>query len=851
MASSPEGSAPPPPAHRLRLGLRGRLFLLCLTLTAAAGVVTVLYLRPDLRRWQQRRVETELVRLARLAADVVAAAPEPTDALADHLGATVEMRVTLVAEGGQVVGDSNVSVADLGRTENHAQRPEIQAAMARGTGTARRRSATLQRDMVYGAARVGSAADARGVVRVAVPASRIGDRIGDLWAVLSAAGLAGLLAAVVLTSLASHLFSRAFRGAMARLQAMVERGDRDVALDTDAELGPLASSVRGMTMELRATVARLDDERSRMLAVLEGMDDAVIATDDRGSVTLANSAARALLTGDDSPVGRSLIDLIRAPSLHALIDRVAAGLHDSAELDLPGPPERHLLARGAPQRAGGAVVVLQDMTRVRRLEQMRREFVANVSHELRTPVSVIRANAETLLDGAMHEPEVAQGFLDALLRNADRLSALVADLLDLARVESGRFPIERRRMSPSVPLGRAVAALEQTAQNAGLTLRVDVPARLESYADPKALEQVLVNLLHNAIKHSPAGTVVTVTAATLDDARVRLLVDDQGSGIPEAARSRIFERFYRVDEGRSRGVGGTGLGLAIARHLARAMGGDVGVGDAPDGSGGARFWVDLPRFRSVFEGVPLEEPMPRRAQIQGTSGADFTEDPQVQELRRRLLLMAGRVEEMIAHAVRAVVRRDVELARQTIVADRNVNLDEIETDELCLRLLSDRPSSAADLRFITRASKMVTDLERIADLAVNICERVERLEGTPRLSQRDSIPQMAIIVQSMVRDVIDAFVGRDAKMAQAVIERDDQVDALFHELSRQVVALMGREPELVESGIHLQAVAKFLERMADHATNLAEQVVFMVRGDEIRHPGKLVAPSGRDDVERG
>ncbi|MCO4760958.1 MAG: phosphate signaling complex protein PhoU [Myxococcales bacterium] len=673
----------------------------------------------------------------------------------------------------------------------------------------------------------------------ALVASEAGTEAGALTLRLS-----GWVAfALLLSAGVTWWTSRWLGESLTRLRELIGQSPKALSAEgvDEPALRPLATAVRRLSGDLNDALRRLADERARLLAVLEGMEDAVVATNDEGMVTLANSEARLLLGGKGSPVGQLLLDVIRAPALHDLADRVANGEHDTAQLDLPGPPERHLLVRGAPQRNGGAVLVLQDTTRRRQLEQMRREFVANVSHELRTPVSVIRANAETLLDGAISDPEFARGFLEALVRNADRLSALVSDLLDLSRVESGQYPIERRRMTPQSAVQSVVESLGQTAINAGLDLRTQIPPSIETYADPKAVEQVLINLIHNAIKHSPDQGLISVIATPEDDT-VRIAVADQGPGIPVPLRARIFERFYRVDKGRAREVGGTGLGLAIVRTLVSAMGGTVGVGDAPDGSGGAEFWFTLPRFRSVFEDEAGRSYVRMAVTPQAAdSSVDFELDSGVQELRRRILLMAGRVEEMIAHAARAVVQRDLELARKTIRADRNVNRDEIETDELCLRLLERQDMGSADLRFITRASKMVTDLERIADLAVNICERTERLQGTPRMAAGGEIPRMAGLVQSMVRDVIDAFVGRDPRRAHAVIARDDEVDALYHDVSREVMALMTSGKEWVEPGIHVQAVAKFLERMADHATNLAEQVVFMVRGDEIRHPGKLGA----------
>lgn len=211
---------------------------------------------------------------------------------------------------------------------------------------------------------------------------------------------------------------------------------------------------------------------------------------------------------------------------------------------------------------------------------------------------------------------------------------------------------------------------------------------------------------------------------------------------------------------------------------------------------------------------------------------------ELRELRDRILLMAGRIEEMITHSVRAVGERDAELARRTIQLDRQVNADELACDELCLQVLAKRHPVASDLRFVTRALKMVTDLERIGDLAVNISERAIDLAVEPALRPLPELARMAELAQSMVRDAIDAFVSSDVTKARAVLQRDDLVDELYHQTFRDLLAHMAREPAALERGIHVQSVAKFIERIADHATNIAEQVVFMVEGKEIRHAGK-------------
>lgn len=223
----------------------------------------------------------------------------------------------------------------------------------------------------------------------------------------------------------------------------------------------------------------------------------------------------------------------------------------------------------------------------------------------------------------------------------------------------------------------------------------------------------------------------------------------------------------------------------------------------------------------------------------GKTHTDREYEAELRQVRDRILAMAGRVEQMIADSVRAVIEQDAELAKKTVELDNKVNRTEIDTDELCMQILARRQPLASDLRFITLALKMVTDLERIGDLTVNICERAQQLAGQPHLIPLDPIERIAKLVQAMLRDAIDAFVNGDADKAQAVIDQDDEVDELYHQVFRQLLAIMTQDPTAVHRGIHVQSVAKWLERIADHSTNLAEQVVFMVRGKDIRHAGKL------------
>ena len=545
--------------------------------------------------------------------------------------------------------------------------------------------------------------------------------------------------------------------------------------------------------------------------VLSRLPDAVLALDGTGRITLSNRAAEELLQRD--PLGLQLVDVIRAPAAHALLPE------GEGEFGVPGG--RVFFMRATPL-ANGTLLVLRDHTRLRQLETVRRDFVANVSHELRTPVAVIRANAEALLDGALEEQPMP--FIEAMQRNADRLNALVSDLLDLARIDEGgdELALEPQKLRT---VGRKLAEEYEG-------LEVDLPKGRTVVADTSALEQVLVNLVENARKYTEGRVWLR---STQNGAFVRIEVADEGAGIEPHHRERIFERFYRVDAGRSRRLGGTGLGLAIVRNLVLAMHGRVGVeANEPTGS---VFWLELPAVAPIDTEDDELRSDAAPAPIRFPERRPSTRAATVEVIRERLLLMAGRVEAMIASAAQAYVERDLELARQTIAQDRAVNEDELRIDEHILTLLGSERPPPKDLRFLAITLKMVTDLERIADLAVSLSDGVIALGGQDRPGPVDPIPEMASTVQEMVRSAIDAFVRDDLDLAREVLRLDQRVDALHRGFDRAVVKAMRKDPKAVRPGVHVAAIARHLERMGDHATNLAEQVVFMIAGRDIRHRG--------------
>jgi two-component system, OmpR family, phosphate regulon sensor histidine kinase PhoR len=400
------------------------------------------------------------------------------------------------------------------------------------------------------------------------------------------AGALAIAIGALLGWAASTYLSRLVRDLLQRLRSQVT----PLRTGIDA-VDELAGSIQQIESELEASMRTIAAERDQFGAVLESMTEAVLALDDAERVELFNRAATELF--GVTARGIPLPPTVRIPALDGLLREAKLGRAGSEEVSLAGDDERVLRLQVSPQRDGrGVVIVIHDVSQMRKLERMRRDFVANVSHELRTPVSVIQANAETLLGGALaDDPARAHRFAEAILRNSERLGRLISDLLDIARIESDRQTLTPGPVHVLGVARRARDVLVRPAWEAETSLELAISPDLGVDADPRALEQVLRNLMENAIKYSPARSHVLVVAEPTASGRVRIEVQDDGLGIQPQHRERIFERFYRVDPGRSRDMGGTGLGLSIVKHLIQSMGGVVGY--APNEPKGSIFWIEL------------------------------------------------------------------------------------------------------------------------------------------------------------------------------------------------------------------------------------------------------------------
>ncbi len=595
----------------MRLGIRGKLFLASVVVVLIGVVLAGFYFDGQVREFARKRAETELSHQLQIVRDIVVHHPSLADTDADALARKVsklgEVRVTLIDHAGRVLGDSGVAAQAVAAMELHDTRPEVLAAHEHGYGAALRHSATLDKTMLYVAVPYTHKQGA-GIVRLSRPLHSLDEALRQLRRGLIFACLLGLIGATILSAVASHVLSRALRSLVRDASSLAERALEPARLtsgvpgklDVDGtdELGELAVSLNRMADKLASTVSELSDERSRITVVLDSMSDAVVAIDRDFHIVMGNRAAEQMFAVDltDSQIG---LEQLRVPALHDLAARVLEGESDEIECETLRPSKRVLQAHGRPlHNADGAVLVMRDVTELRRLESMRRDFVANISHELRTPVGIIRANSEALLDGAMQQPELATRFLQAQIRNADRLKALVDDLLEIARIESGAYKFDLQPTTVAPRVRRVLEGIYAIADEKNITLSSEVDDDIRVVADTRGLDHVLLNLVENAVKYTQDGGDVVVHAINIEQ-RIRISVIDNGPGIEPHHRERVFERFYRVDPGRARGVGGTGLGLAIVRHLAEAMGGRVGVD--PAGSRGSAFWIELDAPRQTAD----------------------------------------------------------------------------------------------------------------------------------------------------------------------------------------------------------------------------------------------------------
>ena len=555
-----------------------------------AGIVLLAIAAPGLAdRHDAETLEAWLGSEARLAGDLArdgfrARDPNVLDPLAHRIGGSAGVRVTLIDPAGAVLGESD---EDRTTMDNHASRPEVAAALAGSDGSAIRFSATVQRDLLYVAVPVRDGGQIIGVARTALPVTTLesfASRLGGSIALAGALATAVALAVVV-------LLARAITGPIGALTRSAETvaggGSARFEAGGPDETRRLGDALRTMSDRITGERHHAESERDRLAVLIDELGDAIVIAGADGEIERANRAANELL---GAVAGRRLMDVVRD---HEVIDAIARARTDAdsvAHVERTEPPRfQRVVARRLAD--GELLLVVQDLTNLRRLQTVRRDFVANVSHELRTPLAALKAMAETLDAGAIDDRDAARDFVRRMGTEIDDLARLVEELLLIGRLESGQPVVTPTVVSAATLLDGVRERLGPLAERAQVKLLVDQPERAPMVvADPERIGQVFANLVHNATKHTPTGGEIRLSAAP-DGKVVLFTVRDTGDGIAAADVDRVFERFYKSD--RSRADGGSGLGLSIAKHIVEAHGGVIHASSAGPGRG-ATFTFTLP-----------------------------------------------------------------------------------------------------------------------------------------------------------------------------------------------------------------------------------------------------------------
>ncbi|MBC8401400.1 MAG: PAS domain-containing protein [Candidatus Marinimicrobia bacterium] len=581
------------------------IYRLLPTYLAIAFIVIIILLWYSLRGisdFNTRQTARDLLARADLVRQALDYHPDLDNAdfekISYEMGSVSRTRVTILDPQGLVLGDSD---KDSDQMENHFDRPEFKNALFGEVGQSIRFSQTLQRDMMYLALPLISNGKVKYIIRTSIPLQSLADSVEPIQTRLILVAFLAAFLAILISVVVAKLISRP----IINLQTGAERiaaGDFAISFPRSSvmELDSLANSMNRMAAELDRRIRMITRQRNEQRAVLASMIEGLIAVDLEERIIRMNRSAGKLLNCKPKKVtGKSLVEVVRNPSLQNFIrELLTTKSRAETEITLIGIEEQHLRVSGAPlldqaDSCRGVVVVLNDITQLKRLEHIRQEFVGNVAHELKTPLTSIKGFVETMQSGALEKPEDARRFIDIIASQADRLDTILEDLLHLSKIEQQRdrheIVLEPARLIDIID--GAIRDCESLANQRSITIKVNTDPEIMIATDRLLLRQAITNLIDNAVKYSNHSTEVIVSAKK-SRKHIDIVVSDQGIGIAEQHKPHLFERFYRVDKGRSRKAGGTGLGLAIVKHIVLAHNGSISV--ASQLNKGSVFTIRLP-----------------------------------------------------------------------------------------------------------------------------------------------------------------------------------------------------------------------------------------------------------------
>jgi two-component system phosphate regulon sensor histidine kinase PhoR len=506
------------------------------------------------------------------------------DSLTDELGQKIDSRITIINESGKVVGDSYESGENLLGMENHKDRPEVASALQGKVGKSIRYSHTIKADMLYVASAIQVQKKTIGVARLALPLNELQHQNSMILKLV----LLGLFLAFIFSLVLSFGFSNQVTKPLRKMVEVgkkMSEGDftRRIKIKTKDEIGELGKTLNQMSVELSEKIAEITEDRSQLQSILSSMIEGILAVDQRGKVLLANDALSRMFELNASFYGKPHYEVIRDPELNEFIQEVLSSEQEKRnEISFIHPREGDFLIQSAlvkHPREGGifAVFSFHDITELKRLERVRKDFVANVSHELRTPLTSIKGFVEALQDGAINDPNQSAKFLSIISQHTDRMNKIISDLLQLSQIESKEFGLKIEPFSVKELVEEVVYTLKRSADEKLQNLEVHLHSEdAKVLGDKYKINQALTNLVDNAVKYTPEKGSIKIESRDKGEV-VEIAVIDNGIGIPQNDLPRIFERFYTVDKSRSRELGGTGLGLSIVKHIIEAHGGTVNV----------------------------------------------------------------------------------------------------------------------------------------------------------------------------------------------------------------------------------------------------------------------------------
>ena len=589
---------------RKRRKLLWQLYPTYLVITLISLVGMTWYASHAVKEYSIRHTIAMLTSQAQLVKEIVKGkiVPENSkliDELCKNLGFKISSRITIILPSGTVLGDTR---AKPSRMDDHSNRPEVIAALSGQIGTSIRYSATLRREMVYVAIPVTENGNVSGLIRTSMPVAKLTETLKSIYLNLAIGVIVIAVFAAAISLYVSHRINRPIAALKEGAMAFAD-GKLNYKLDVpdSDEIGGLAIAMNAMAAEINSRIEMIKRQKNETEAVLSAMVEAVLVVNAEEKLIKVNKAAEKLFKIQaDILQGRSLQEVVRNTDLNRFVSRTFSSNGPvEGEIVVIGVQNKYLQAHGTQLtdkdgKQAGALVVLNDVTRLKKVDNIRKDFVASVSHELKTPITSIQGFLETLLEGAIHDSDNAERFLKIIIKHTDRLSAIIEELLSLSRIEleSERGGIELNEDSVESVLKDVAKACDGKAKEKGLILTFECQDGLMAQINATLLEQAIINLVDNSIKFTDEGGNVTISAKQIGN-EIVINVADDGCGVPREHQDRIFERFYRVDKARSSDQGGTGLGLAIVRHIVNAHRGKVELQSSP--GIGSTFSIHLPK----------------------------------------------------------------------------------------------------------------------------------------------------------------------------------------------------------------------------------------------------------------